>query len=256
MARLFDDGASEYLSRSSAILSTPPFVLSCWFNSDDITIQQILVEIGDNAANNHRYSLVASGAVGGDPIQAIARDTGSSNATTSTGFSAGAWHYALGIWAATDDRRAFIGGGSKGTNATSRTPVGLDTTVIGARADGVNYMSGAIAEAAIWDLSGWFGQIAAAKADLFESFALPALAAGYSPEFFPLGLVSYWKLLRDEDKDYWGGNHMTAFNTPSIATHPSKIIYPSPQFMIAVPSAVPGNAMPMAMHHYRLRRSA
>lgn len=258
MARAFDDASSEYLEYAGAVVGATPLALSCWFYSDDLTVSQNLLGIQD-AGTAEFCRIGAMGSVGGDPIRA--QITGGNVADTSTGYAANAWHHACGIFATSTDRRAFIDGGSKGTSTGSQSfPATPDVTVIGRRSDStpVQYMSGRIAEAAIWDLSGWPGASDPARADSFETIALPSLALGYSPLFYPLGLVGigYWRLLNgDGDQDLVGDANMTAFNTPSYADHPPKIIYPAPPF-INFPSAAVGNAMPMAMQQYRIRRVA
>jgi hypothetical protein len=102
-------------------------------------------------------------------------------------------------------------------------------------------MSGSIAEAAIWNVALTDAKVA-------------ILAAGFSPLFVdPQSLVAYWPLVRDTDDDVVGGYDMTAYNTPTVASHPPKIFYPvSPHSVYFAAAAA--DAMPMAMDHYHRRR--
>jgi len=245
MARLFDDAQSEYLAYSGAAYSSMPMVFVGWFRSDDITAAQTILSIADKDTTNDIYALVAGGHLAGDPLYAFTKDGGSNDyAETTSGFSANTWHHACGIFASATDRRVFIDGGSKGTNATNITPANLDRTTISRNAwsSSQGYVSGRVAEAAIWNLTNWPGATAALKADAFEQQALPAIADGFSPLFFPLGLVACWPLggrtASDSDKDIVGGYHMTAFNTPSTAAHP-RVIYPRSPGQVIVPSGAP-----------------
>ncbi|MCK5601494.1 hypothetical protein KAR91_06490, partial [Candidatus Pacearchaeota archaeon] len=137
-----------------------------------------------------------------------------------------------------------------GTNATNRTPVSLDRTSIGRRGTSspIKYMSGMIAEAAIWDLSNWPGATSGDKADNFEKI-LPSLVKGCSPLFFPLGLKAYWPLIRSLN-DIVGGFNLTDINGTIAADHPT-IIYPS-----SVPAGifVAGEAPPAGIPIFRRRR--
>ena len=210
MARLFDDGASEYCYRDGAPATAAPLTMACWFYSDDITILQIPMYLGDKDQDNvHFFELQLAGNVAGDPVRASASDAGNSTAASSAGYSANTWHHACAVFAAADSRSAYIDGGNKGSNAVARTPAGIDRVAIGARADSApgSYMSGRVAEPAIWNVA-------------LTDTEVASLAAGYSPLFIrPQNLVAYWSLIRDEDQDRVGGYDLTAVNAPSIASH-------------------------------------
>lgn len=148
-AVLFDDAANEYLSVSASPVIAP-FTLSCWFNSDDLINNQVLVGIGGAAANY--TELVASGAGGGDPIDIrSAAGGGPGAAVTTTGYSANTWHHACGVEFGAS-RAAYIDGGSKGTDANVRAPA-LTTTFIGRHAvgGGIWFMSGKIMDVRIYN---------------------------------------------------------------------------------------------------------
>lgn len=260
MARLFDDGSNEYLELAGAPPVTGfPMAMGCWFYSDDLVANQTLMSLGESASDVFYIRLLLAGAVAGNPIRAQVEADPNANADTSAGYSANTWHHASGIFAGVGDVRAFIDGGSKGTDVGGAGWSGTwDRTAIGrlVRSSPVQYMSGHIAETAIWDLSNWPGATGADKANEFERVAVPALAAGYSPLFFPLGLKAYWPLggiysANDADVDVVGGYDMTAFNTPSVADHPGGLIYPSCSLISFLPGgAPPGLSIPVAMHHY------
>lgn len=224
MSRLFDDALTEYLGYGGAVAGLP-LAMACFFNTDDLTIEQVLISISDASVQADYHRLVLSGSLGGDPIRAQSCVAPLCVvATTTSGYSANTWHHACALFVSATDRRVFIDGGSKGTDINSKSPSNLDVTTIGyVRASaGHHPFSGMIAEAAIWDLSAWPGATDSDKADNFEKI-LPSLAKVYTPEHYPLGRVAYWNLVR-ELKDSVGGYNLTA-NGTVVATHP-RIIQP------------------------------
>ncbi len=232
MARLFDDGSSEYLEIDQAVVTAVPFSFVAWFNSNDAAAYQSLVMVCDKSRTNHSHALELRGGDGGDPVRASSYDGGYDFADTSSGYSINTWHHAAGVWAATNDRAVYIDGGSKGTDSDNAAPSGIDRTSIGRFGDDSpgTYMSGRIAEAAIWN-------VALTDAEVLS------LAKGFSPLFVhPQNLVAYWPLIRDLN-DRVGGYTMVASGT-TVSAHVPKIINPAPPF-IPFPSAVaPGANAP------------
>lgn len=221
MARLFDDGSSEYLEIAQAIFSSPPFAVTAWINSEDVTQSQVWAYIGNSSVGNSafRMFIIAS------KIYANSVEPGTSaNAITTSNLTDNTWHHVCAIYVAAANRRAFLDGGSKGTNSTSVTPASLDITAIGSEAQVVpgSFFKGKIAEVALYDLSQWPGGTDGDKADNFEKI-LPSLAEGFSPTHFPLGLTAYWPLIRGLN-DKVGGYNLSA-NGTTVANHP-RIILP------------------------------
>jgi hypothetical protein len=217
MARLFDDGSSQYLYVNSTPITAAPFTMACWFNTDDDTIAQALMYIGDKDTDgDDRWQLAAHGIAGAVRFQAA--DGGDANADTTSDFSANTWHHACGIELASNSRKVLLDGANLGTDSTEKTPDNADRIAVGAIADPTpaGYASGRIAEAAMWNVA------------LSEAEGA-TLAQGFSPLFVqPQNLVAYYPLIRDDDNDWIGGYDLTATNTPTVATHPPKVIYPNP----------------------------
>jgi len=225
MARLFDDASDQYLYNGTQVTGMP-FTMACWFNSNDITINQSLMTMSsEDDSGWHGLWLSLAGAQVGDYIQAAAyAGAGVKLAKTSTGYSADTWHHACGIFASATDRRAYIDGGSKGTNTDSCTPLSINNTVIGTTyyfTGAINEseapFSGAIAGAAIWNVALTDAEVA-------------SLATGVSPRSVrPESLVFYAPLWRDEDEDFVGGLSLTPVNTPTVAAHPRVLYLALPQ---------------------------
>lgn len=215
MSYLFDNASTEYLQVESAPVSGTPMSFGCWFNSDDITNWQGLMWIGDKDQSQNYYLLQAAGNTGGDPVALWRRVTTTDLLNTTTGYSADTWHHAFAVCTADDDADVYIDGGSVGSSSVSRVPSGWDRTAIGGERDATPslYMSGMIAETAIWSVALTVDEIA-------------ILAAGYSPLFVrPQSLVFYTPIVRDLF-DKVGGLTLSLGGSPSVADHPP-IIYPS-----------------------------
>lgn len=209
MSRDFN-GTTQYLS-GSAVLTATPLTMACWFLANNATATYALMSLGVAGSANHRFSLYTAGAVAGDPIRVITQTTGTSFADSTTGYSANIWQHACGVFASATDRRAYVNGGSEGTNATSRIPAGINSSYLAAQhgASPVVLFSGRIAEAAIWDVA-------------LSASEIAALARGVSPlRIRPGNLKAYWPLygVGSPEPDYIGGFHMTLNNAPTQADH-------------------------------------
>lgn len=243
MARLFDDTQNEYLKIEQAVKAGVPLVAACFFNSNDATNHQTLFFLGDKDVTAQFFELLANSS---QQVQVNAVSASAGVALSTTTWNLDTWHHACAIWTSSTDRRAFLDGGGKGTDATNITPANLDRTSIGYRGSSSPsyYMSGRIAEMAVWDLSQWPGATDSDKADNFEKI-LPSLAKGFSPRCFPLGLVAYWPLIRTEDDDIVGSYNMSAYNTPSVGSH-CPIILPR-KVQVTVPSGISYTATPSTL---------
>lgn len=223
MARLFDDGSSEYLEVNQAVRTAAPFAMVCKFNTNDMDTHQCLMFLGKAGVDDNCFYLVLNTIA--DKIQVTSRTSGGTTSFQSlTTYSVDTWHHACGLWVAPDDRRILLDAAGRNTNEVSRTPAGLDVTNIGIQnlSSYALPFSGMIAEAAIYDLSVWPGATDSDKADNFERI-LPSLTKDFTPKHYPLGRVAYWDLVRGlNDTD--GGYNLTASGTV-VAAHP-RIISP------------------------------
>ncbi len=239
MARSFN-GSSDSLWSLTAPITAAPFTMACWFNSTTGVGNQTLIDISDGSTSD-RWRLNAAGNVGGDPIRCVIAQTGQSNVNvdTSTGYSANTWHHACFVERSATDRSIYIDGGSRGNNATSRTPGGISEITVGTSVVNSQYLNGLLAEAAVW------------SADLTDD-EITALALGVSPLIVrPASLVSYWPLVgrTSPEIDTMGGNGLIVSGAVA-AVHP-RVFYPS-RVQIGVPAAaVAANDGAALYHHFR-----
>lgn len=230
MARNFVSASSDNLSIDSAPVTAVPVTMACWFRHDNVADSDTLMALVDKDVNDNYFSLAAEGNVVGDPVRAYSASTavGSAAAATSAGFTAGTWHHACGVWAAGNSRAAYLDGAAKGTNATSVTPAGIDRLSIGAhlRLTPFGYMSGRIAEAAVWNVA-------------LSDAEVRALARGIHPlRVRPGNLVFYAPLwgTSSPERDYTRGQRHLTVTGATVAAHP-RVALP-----VLSPMATPASA--------------
>lgn len=205
MARDSSGALSGGLLSSATPVTGVPLTLSCWARRDgnaDSTGYCLAIRDADD--EKHFFALLLYGnSPTPESVQAVTRggNQPAQEAVTSLAWTVGTWHHVAAVFAADDDRRAYLDGGNKGTNATSRTPSGLD--VIGLLLNPLPRTFGGtnsaldtqIAHAAIHNVALTDAEIA-------------ALAAGAHPySIRPANLVAFWPLSSKVDgaNDIVGG---------------------------------------------------
>lgn len=206
MSRTLSSGNN--LSYAGAVLTAAPLTMVCWVKPSGFAANQSVMVIDNNSSTN-RIGLQIAITTG--LLQAFITASGASSIALSTvGLTAGAWNHVGGVFAGANDRRAFVSGGNKGTNATSGTPSGLNRTYIGRQTTAANPLGGDACEAAIMN-------IAATDAEM-------ALAAtGVSPyAIWGSAVAAYWPILglTSPEPDVVGAFPMTLAGTPPQAAHP------------------------------------
>ena len=211
MARLFNDVTPDFLQIDQAVVTGPPFSVSAWARSDDLTIHQSVFWIGDKDVADQQLTLRVDGLTGGDPIVMRALAGDASGAFTSSGYSANTWHHIFGSTASSSDRSAYIDGGSKGTNAETIAPSGIDRTTIGMSGDSTpsRGMSGDIAHVAVWDV-------------VLTDDEVATLAEGISPlRVRRDSLIAYWPINgQSPEPDIVGGLNLTLGGAPTQSEEP------------------------------------
>lgn len=221
-ARLFDR-VDDVLNADSAPITGYPFTMAGWGKTSQIISNQSLIFIADKDVTDHYFDLIFGGGIVGDPLRFLAASGGTTaNADTSTGYSADTWHHACAVGTSATDRAVFIDGGSKGTNATSRTPTGLDRISVGARnfsGAPSTFFGGDAAEIAVWN-------VALSDADV-------ALAAKPVTPFLvhPESLVFYLPIIGQfsPEIDIVGGLNLALTSAPTASPHPRVFYMPQPE---------------------------
>lgn len=206
MARTLSAGNN--LSNAGAVLTVVPISIACWFKPTTATGGHTMIELGSSVLTN-RFSLDYGFTTG--LVRAVVTASGTSNTASTAGAATiGAWNHFCAVFASSTDRRVFWNGGSKGTNATSRTPASIDKTLIGKLSSGLNEAAGDIAEMAVWSVT-------------LSDAEVALLATGVSPYSVQRASVAaYWPLLgqASPEPDRVGAFPMTLAGTPPQVAHP------------------------------------
>lgn len=201
MARLFDDASSHKLVHSGAVLTARPITMAAFVYVDDLNVDGMVMALSSSSSLLPVMGLRIGGASNSDHVTAVHRgDSGTQGLATSSAVSANTWTHAAAIFATASSRTAYkdgVAGSAETTNAGTTT---VDRTAIGVweRSSPVNFFSGRIAEAGIWNVE-------------LTANELAALAAGVLPlNIRPSALVAYWPL--------WG------LHSPEIDLHPRSTV--------------------------------
>lgn len=210
-SRDFADTTADYLDKAATCdtITSAPASLGIWFNADDATASDDLISLGDGSnASLNILSLRSNSATGF--LAARAGDgTAPTDATTSGAHTTATWETGLATFTSAASRAAYLNGANKGTAGTTRTPSGIDNTVIGTdQIHGANSFDGRLAHASIWNK------------------ALSDLEAGYfgtggNPRAIS-GLTCYYKIsVASPEVDSLGGGSLTVHGTTSSASNPT-----------------------------------
>lgn len=215
MARGFIQASSQdlrYDYGSNGNYISPPFSMGTRFQVTSANTTFRLMSIDTLGSNHIGFGLDVSGTEGGDPIRVWANNGAgpTTDAKTTSGPIANKWHHALGVWNASNDRRAYLDGGNKGTNSENISPASVRYIHIGSVyfSSVLYYHDGQISESAIWNVA------------LTDKDAM-SLATGVSPlAIRPESILFYWPLIRNNTRDIINGLPLTAYNSPAIVRHP------------------------------------
>ena len=213
MARACVRSSSQYLEYAGAVATAVPITMACWARIDDLSVTQSLLGVYANGSATNRFHLQLVAATAN--LRAVTFGASSATATTSTSAAVNTWFHACAVFAATNDRRAFLNGGGKGTNAGTQTPTSIDRTAVGRSSNSTpgSYLSGRIAEVVMWNV---------ALADA----VVAALAAGVCPfQVEPASIIGYWPLqgLASPEPD-WSANARSLTVTGATAADHAPVL--------------------------------
>jgi hypothetical protein len=153
--RAYNFGGTHYMEVAASTLALPsyPFSMSAWVYPNNITAAHVIA--GWNAGAASRANLVFRGDVANDPVAAQSVNSAgtAASALSTSAYRANDWNHALGVWAASNDRRAYVNGAGKGTTTTDIALSGISffnlgtQYVSGAR---VNFLDGRVADVRLY----------------------------------------------------------------------------------------------------------
>ena len=186
---LRDWSTTNFLRYAAGVVTAVPVTLSAW-GKTSITggAGQVLVclQTSGSANNRNRFALAVQPTT--DTIGArTSSGSAQSVAVTSTTIGADTWFHACGVFASATSRAAYLNGGGKGTETTSRVPSGIDRTSVGV-GDGSSAAepfapagTGDIAEVGIWDVALTDAEVLVLSRGVSPLFVRPAALIAYFP---------------------------------------------------------------------------
>lgn len=209
MAYSFSGSPVQYLESNAPLTQVPLTLYGRVYTEDTTNYQAIVTLIRSGSYDNDSFYIGAAGGAASDPMWAFTYGANTpSIAATSSNYPASEWFSSAGVFASTNNRKAYLNGGSVGTNTDEQTTKGIDKLRIGAwRKLGEHPNYGRIAEVALWSVALTDAEVA-------------SLAKGFKPtRIRPQSLVFYAPLLRNL-QDLRQRLALTAVNSPTVATHP------------------------------------
>lgn len=199
MARGAYSAGNRFITSSPAI-TAPPISMACWFYQSSATIG-VLTLHGSDGSQIHRLLVTDTGQVQAASFKTLPSASGSSLTGTS---SLNTWHSAVGVWASSSSRTAYLNGVAAATNTTNVNVPTLTEASVGARFSGGTEHDGYIAALGIWNVA-------------LTSDEANALGKGFSPHLIrPGNLVHHMPLIRSST-DLQG--NMLEFGTVPVARH-------------------------------------
>src|SRR5262245_59123939 len=200
MARSFAAATGQWLDYSTALTTgAVPISMAARFKGALIQAATGLVGCYKTSADSWHYLAVV-----GNNVWARSYDGGAGigNAAGVTAATANVWQSAVGVWAATNDRKVYLNGALDASNTTVVTVTGLNLTRLGAiyYSGGPQFFNGELADVAIWNVA------------LSADEAL-AYGRGVSPLLIrPGGLLAYWPL-HGVGEEFRSGSTLGVFTT-------------------------------------------
>ena len=216
MGWLFDDAATEYAYNAAwAAVTGAPCTLAAWLYTDVAQLQAAIAISDTDVAQQGGFFGMLNAA---GNVLARTKDAGgtTAGAQSTSAYPLNTWFHAAWVFTSATSRAAFLNGGSKGTNTTSKTPAGIDAIAVAALKESTvsNYFSGIVAEAALWNVA-------------LSDAEVALLGAGYAPEMVQRsGLRYYFSMLGGGVYDTIGGLLMTPVGSPDVDQHPSGLLLP------------------------------
>lgn len=150
MARVFQSASNTLnLTRAAALVTAVPVTLACWCNCPGFSSFPMVCKVEDGTAANSFGIYMGSGGA----VNAETKVAGSGSAAASTANAAiNTWYHAAAVFTSITSRAAYLNGANKGTDATSKTPTGLNSCAIGCDPGQVPAI-GTLANFACWNVA-------------------------------------------------------------------------------------------------------
>lgn len=126
------DGSTQFGRSDISVPTAPPLYFSTMARPANDTASANTMVVQNSGTDVDALAMLFAGATVGDPVQVGATGGGAFvGANTTTGYDANTWYNAAASFIASNSRAIWLNGGSAGTSATNRVPVGLNRITIG-----------------------------------------------------------------------------------------------------------------------------
>lgn len=176
------DGSASYLTAGTRT-TEPPFSIAAAFATPAPATGAAIVSINNPLSTDDQHALTLG--PGDSKIAAMTRDTATfQSAISTTTVVANRWYQAVGVWAATNDRRIYLDGVHEATNTSSQTPIATPDTVNLLRLGDSSpnfYWGGQVAYVYLWDRELSPVEIAELAGNPYQMFAPPVWRRYFVP---------------------------------------------------------------------------
>lgn len=252
MSRVFDKSNSQNLYANSAPATDYPLTIAAWALysvAPNSFARDVIAALSVAADGYDRHQICfynVSGTINMDAFTTTNYDATASARVTGVSLSQDVWYHCCGVFSASNSRAGFVNGGNKATDSTDLSPSTLDRISLGAKINSGGtsaYMSGMIAEFAVWNVALTDDEVA-------------KLALGWRPSRIrPASLVWYNPLVRGLQEVVGGVSLTESASAPTVGAHP-RVFYPMPTYVgLGTGGGGGGLSVPVAMHHYREMRA-
>lgn len=209
----------DYAETDTAATAAVPATLFVWANVD-ASASYVMLSVVDKAEASHGIWLQSR--LDGDlRVRCRISDGVTEEALSTQTMSVGAWENMGCVYASSTEIAAWLHGLENYGTHSAVSPNAFDRTSVGrfGSSSPGSYTNGKIAGVAIWSIG-------------LSDPVMRALSVGYSPQYFPGGLVGWWPSMGSGavsllDKS-GAGLDLTLQDTPPTSANGPPVFYPTP----------------------------
>ena len=207
MARLFDSAQSEYLKLTGEPVSGFPLSFSVWIYPTSLVSNRVVAWYHDTGASKYLMRIRFLAATG---QLLLYTDCGTARVISCGTVAVDTWYHLGVVLPDQNNRHMFVNGTKYSGTGDTGAAVSMEEMYIARNPAGTEYYHGRICEIGMWS-------------SVITDAEMAKLARGTSPRYIqPSKRRAYWPLINaadDLDKDFDHRFDLTAYNTPTTATH-------------------------------------
>jgi hypothetical protein len=192
------NGTSSYIETASTPVTAAPLTMACWFRANTVAGTQSIMYMG-NPASAHRFELTRESNFLRLTVAAAAVPA---TINTSVTINASDWNHVTAVCVSPTSRFIYLNGGDKRPNTTSRTPVGVNSIIIGSQVVSSTrqfFFNGSVAVAGIWN-------------EALTDDEVLSLSKGFAPSLIRPSNLKFYNRCIQKSQDLYGGRALTEVN--------------------------------------------